>query len=91
VGPEEDEGEESGTAKKEFFFPFSLPDEEFGELMFAKRLATEGSTSPIAATNPQVDAIKRGSDRSISGNTRGSSAGIDDLEEGMALSADWLI
>jgi len=91
MGTEEDEGEESGTAKKESFFPFSLPDEEFGDLMFAKRLATDGSTSPTAAANPHIDAIKRGSDRSVSGNARGSSAGIDDLEEGMMASHEGLV
>jgi hypothetical protein len=59
--------------------------------MFAKRLATDGSTSPTAAANPHIDAIKRGSDRSVSGNARGSSAGIDDLEEGTMIFREGLV
>ena len=31
---------------KELFCQFSLPDDEYGEMMFAKRLAPEGSISP---------------------------------------------
>ncbi|KAH0534031.1 hypothetical protein FGG08_007366 [Glutinoglossum americanum] len=82
MGAEEDEGEESGATKKEFFFPFSLPEDEFGDLMFARRFANEGSISPHTAINPQIDAIKKASDRSASGgNARGSTTGVDDTEE----------
>ncbi|KAH0560072.1 hypothetical protein GP486_003407 [Trichoglossum hirsutum] len=81
MGAEEDEGEGSGAARKDFFLPFSLPEEEFGDLMFARRLAGDGSTSPQAAANPQIDAMKRGPDRIASGNAGGSMAGVDDTEE----------
>lgn len=31
---------------KELYCPFELPDEEFGEMMFERRLARDGSSSP---------------------------------------------
>lgn len=37
---------EDGDRVKEPFCQFSLPEDEFGEMMFAKRLAPEGSFSP---------------------------------------------
>ncbi|KAF5856915.1 hypothetical protein ETB97_006533 [Aspergillus alliaceus] len=32
---------------KELYCPFELPEDEYGELMFERRLAMEGSTSPV--------------------------------------------
>ncbi|KAL8720759.1 MAG: hypothetical protein Q9225_002425 [Loekoesia sp. 1 TL-2023] len=35
------------------FYQFSLPREEYGEMMFAKRLAPEGTSSPFETARPQ--------------------------------------
>lgn len=38
--------DEGHNSTKEPFYEFSLPEDEYGELMFAKRLAPEDSLSP---------------------------------------------
>lgn len=43
----DDQGPEGGDSKEEPFCPFTLPEEEFGEMMFAKRFKPEGSSSPM--------------------------------------------
>lgn len=42
---------EDGDSKNEPFCPFTLPEEEFGEMMFAKRFKPEGSSSPMLLPN----------------------------------------
>ncbi|GAA88516.1 hypothetical protein AKAW_06630 [Aspergillus luchuensis IFO 4308] len=36
---------------KEFYCPFELPQDEYGELMFERRLAMEGTASPDPSTH----------------------------------------
>lgn len=43
---------------RELYCPFELPQEEFGEMMFERRLARDGSSSPPASPRP---ASRRGS------------------------------
>lgn len=38
---------------KEVFCPFELPDDEYGEMMFERRLAMEGSASPSHSTHAE--------------------------------------
>ncbi|KAI9816211.1 MAG: hypothetical protein M1827_001812 [Pycnora praestabilis] len=83
----DEETESDGSTPRESFFAFRLPDIDYGDMMFERRLATEGSESPLALALPLVlppsksKALKRGgqSDRSASGTGRAST--IDDTEE----------
>lgn len=43
---------------KDLYCPFELPEDEFGEMMFERRLAREGSSSPPGSPRP---ASRRGS------------------------------
>lgn len=47
----DDQKPEDGDSKNEPFCPFTLPEEEFGEMMFAKRFKPEGSSSPMLLPN----------------------------------------
>ena len=47
----DDHTPEDGHSKNEPFCPFTLPEEEFGEMMFAKRFKPEGSSSPMLLPN----------------------------------------
>lgn len=37
----------------ELYCPFELPDDEFGDLMFDRRLAKDGSSSPVASPHAE--------------------------------------
>lgn len=39
---------EDGELSSDMYCPFELPDEEYGEMMFDRRLAMESSTSPVS-------------------------------------------
>lgn len=47
----DDQRPEDTDSKDEPFCPFTLPEEEFGEMMFAKRFKPEGSSSPMLLPN----------------------------------------
>lgn len=47
----DDQPLEDGAAENEAFCPFTLPDEEFGEMMFSKRFKPDGSSSPLLLPN----------------------------------------
>lgn len=38
---------------KELYCPFDLPEDEYGDLMFERRLAMEGSVSPVNSPLPE--------------------------------------
>lgn len=40
---------DDAEGSQELYCPFELPDEEFGEMMFARRLVKDGSSSPVAS------------------------------------------
>lgn len=42
----DDQRPKTDDSKNEPFCPFTLPEDEFGEMMFAKRFKPEGSSSP---------------------------------------------
>jgi hypothetical protein len=48
---------EDGELSSDVYCPFELPDEEYGEMMFDRRLAMESSTSPVS----QLAESRRGS------------------------------
>ncbi|KAL4978432.1 CT20-domain-containing protein [Aspergillus desertorum] len=52
---------------KEVYCPFKLPEDEYGDLMFERRLAMEGSSSPAPSGHPES---RRGS---TAADTDGSS------------------
>lgn len=37
----------------DIYCPFELPEDEYGDLMFARRLALEGSSSPATSGHPE--------------------------------------
>lgn len=47
----DDQRPKNDDSKNEPFCPFTLPDDEFGEMMFAKRFKPEGSSSPLLLPN----------------------------------------
>ena len=47
----DDQKPKNDDSKNEPFCPFTLPDDEFGEMMFAKRFKPEGSSSPLLLPN----------------------------------------
>lgn len=49
---------EEGDGSSDMFCPFELPYDEYGDMMFDKRLAVEGSSSPV--TSRQAES-RRGS------------------------------
>ncbi|KAI9684386.1 MAG: hypothetical protein M1829_002196 [Trizodia sp. TS-e1964] len=51
--------EEISVAARDVYFPFSLPEDEFGEMMFAKRLKPEGSSSPPTLSKVQTSTSRR--------------------------------
>ncbi|KAI9794720.1 MAG: hypothetical protein M1833_007377 [Piccolia ochrophora] len=68
------------------YHPFFLPDAEYGEAMFARRLAKNGSSSPSLLDQPAASAPKRGRKpgRGALGPTRAST--VEDTEEEAASS-----
>ena len=44
---------DDADGSQELYCPFELPDEEFGEMMFERRLAKDGSSSPIASSRAE--------------------------------------
>lgn len=42
-----------GSDDSELYCPFELPEDEYGDLMFARRLALEGSSSPATSGHPE--------------------------------------
>lgn len=59
---------------KEFYCPFELPQDEYGELMFERRLAMEGTASPDPSTH--------------AGSRRGST--VADTDGAYIISLPWL-
>lgn len=51
--------DEDGVAEK--YCPFELPEDEYGEMMFARRLAMEGSSSPVTSRTSRHPESRRGS------------------------------
>lgn len=62
----DDESEDDDSAK-ELFCPFRLPEDDFGEQMFNRRLAPDGSSSPSWLEQDAPD-------QNISANRSGSTA-----------------
>lgn len=44
---------EDDEEPSELYCPFELPYDEYGDMMFEKRLALEGSSSPISSPHPE--------------------------------------
>ncbi|GES59187.1 CT20 family protein [Aspergillus terreus] len=44
---------DDADSTKELYCPFELPDDEYGEMMFERRLAMEGSASPVHSTRAE--------------------------------------
>ncbi|KAI9824399.1 MAG: hypothetical protein M1832_001934 [Thelocarpon impressellum] len=67
---------------QEPFHAFTLPEAEYGEAMFARRLAPEGSSSPTVLDRAPPSTVKRGrrADRSISRIGMRAST-VEDTEE----------
>ncbi|KAI9833726.1 MAG: hypothetical protein M1838_005562 [Thelocarpon superellum] len=72
--------DERGPAAEPFHV-FTLPDAEFGDAMFDRRLALDGSASPPAADELPTTAKKRGrlSETGLGGTRRAST--VEDTEE----------
>jgi hypothetical protein len=51
---------EDDDPKNEPFCPFALPEEDFGEMMFAKRFNPDGSSSPPVLPNPSSVSVGSG-------------------------------
>ncbi|GAD96536.1 CT20 family protein [Paecilomyces variotii No. 5] len=47
------EGSEDADPSKEPYCPFELPEDEYGDMMFARRLAVEASLSPTTSGQPE--------------------------------------
>ncbi|KAI9696806.1 MAG: hypothetical protein M1836_005168 [Candelina mexicana] len=79
----EEDTEDDGEPTKAAYLPFELPEDEYGELMFDRRLAPDGSSSPLAMHETQTPAPKRKvrSEASTTGAKPAST--IEDTEEGM--------
>lgn len=71
---------EDGDSKDEPFCPFTLPEEEFGEMMFAKRFKPEGSSSPMLLPNSS----------SAIGGTGGRRPSFVDDTDGKPCSDNWI-
>ncbi|KAF7597638.1 hypothetical protein BBP40_000116 [Aspergillus hancockii] len=54
---------------RELYCPFELPEDEYGELMFERRLAMEGSVSPVQSTHAES---RRGSTAADTDDPRSS-------------------
>ncbi|KAI9718588.1 MAG: hypothetical protein M1812_004039 [Candelaria pacifica] len=80
----EEDAEEEGEPAKAAYFPFELPEEDYGDLMFDRRLAPDGSSSPSSMQETQTPAQKRKakSEASTTGARRAST--IEDTEEGIS-------
>jgi MRG-binding protein len=50
---EDEEEEEEEEEPSEMYWPFELPYDEYGDLMFERRLATEGSLSPVTSRHAE--------------------------------------
>ncbi|KZF23397.1 CT20-domain-containing protein [Xylona heveae TC161] len=72
-----DEDAEETDPVTERFYEFKLPEDEYGELQFERRLAEEPSSSPPMLNYLQPSAPKRGA-RSA---TRGRASTLDETEE----------
>ena len=69
-----DERPEDSDSKNEPYCPFTLPEEEFGEMMFAKRFKPEGSSSPMLLPNNSLAIDGAGAQRqSVVDDTDGGS------------------
>ncbi|KAL4895941.1 chromatin modification-related protein EAF7-domain-containing protein [Aspergillus ambiguus] len=44
---------DDGDSSRDLYCPFELPDDEYGEMMFERRLAMEGSASPSHSTHAE--------------------------------------
>lgn len=47
------EGSDDADPSKEPYCPFELPEDEYGDLMFERRLAVEASLSPTTSGPPE--------------------------------------
>ncbi|KAI9788035.1 MAG: DASH complex subunit ask1 [Peltula sp. TS41687] len=81
---DDDDDDDSEDPSKEPFRPFALPEDEYGEMMFSRRLASEASSSPSILDKPvPASAAKRGGGRGgrSSGKATRASTVEDTAEE----------
>ena len=77
-----DPDEEVDDPADEPYHAFCLPEHEYGEAMFDRRLAVDGSSSPpILEKTPTGAKRGRRKEQSIGGTRRAST--VEDTEEGM--------
>ncbi len=79
----EEDTEEDGEPAKAAYFPFELPEDEFGDMMFERRLAPDGSSSPSSLHETQTPAQKRKAKSEASKTKARRASTVEDTEEGM--------
>jgi MRG-binding protein len=77
-----DDGSTDSDPHEEPFHEFILPEEEYGDSMFDRRLNPEGTSSPPLLEKRRSPARKRGG-RRAEGNTSARASTIEDTEEGL--------
>ncbi|KAI9892856.1 MAG: hypothetical protein M1814_001015 [Vezdaea aestivalis] len=80
-GREDAQGDDGDVQESghEFFHEFKLPEHEYGDIMFERRLNPEGTASPLQQDTPQSPARKRG--KRAEGSLSGRASTIDDTED----------